>query len=301
MEAISKAKLSGQFEHIKIHMDESEGIQWLYMDPAGRPCFSVELVNEIIASHRTLTKNQGYYAIENEPVKVNYQVMTSMPGKPYNLGGDLELFLHCVKQRDRQTLTDYARHCIDGLYPTSCNFHGTVTTIALVRGQALGGGFESALSSSVIIAERDARMGLPEVLFNLFPGMGAYQFLSRRLPVAEAERMIMSGKLYEAEELYEMGIVDALADPGDGEAAVYEFIKRNKRHQNTRLALQKLRQLHKPVSYHELMRACHLWVDTAMQLTARDLKTMERLVNAQYRMIGAKDNDSDDENIRAIA
>lgn len=281
-------------------MDKSEGILWLYMDPHGRPCFSVELVKEIISSHRTLMKNHGHYAVDDNLVKVDYQVMTSMPGKPYNLGGDLELFIHCLRQRDREKLTEYAKLCIDGLYPTSCNFHGSVTTIALVRGQALGGGFESALSSSVIVAEKDARMGLPEVMFNLFPGMGAYQFLSRRMPVIEAERMIMSGKLYEAEELHDMGIVDVLAEPGEGEAAVYEFVKRNKRHQNTRLAVQKVRQLHKPVSYHELMRVCHLWVDAAMHLTPRDFKVMERLINAQYRMVSGGQA-TEESHLQAIA
>lgn len=300
MEAISNAKISGQFEQIKLHMDKSEGILWLYMDPIGRPCFTVELVNEIISSHRMLMKNNGYYALKDDLTKVNYQVMTSMPGKPYNLGGDLELFVHCLQQRNRQKLTEYAKLCIDGLYPTSCNFHGSVTTIALVRGQALGGGFESALSSSVIVAERDARLGLPEVLFNLFPGMGAYQFLSRRLPVIEVERMIMSGKLYEAEELHDMGIVDVLAEPGEGEAAVYEFVRRNRRHHNTQLAMQKVRQLHKPVSYHELMRICHLWVDAAMHLDARDFKVMERLLNAQYRMVSSEQS-ADESCLKAIA
>lgn len=300
MEAFSNAKISGQFEQIKLYMDKSEGILWLYMDPVGRPCFSVELVNEIISSHRTLMKNHGYYALQDNLTKVDYQVMTSMPGKPYNLGGDLELFVHCLQQRNRQKLTEYAKLCIDGLYPTSCNFHGSVTTIALVRGQALGGGFESALSSSVIVAERDARLGLPEVLFNLFPGMGAYQFLSRRMPVIDAERMIMSGKLYEAEELYEMGVVDVLAEPGEGEAAVYDFVRRNRRHHNTQLAMQKVRQLHKPVSYHELMRICHLWVDAAMHLDARDFKVMERLLNAQYRMVSGG-QDTDETRLKAIA
>jgi len=300
MEAISNAKISGQFKQINLHMDRTEGILWLYMDPIGRPCFSTEMVKEIIASHRTLMKNQGYQMLGDTPVRVNYQVMTSLPGRPYNLGGDLELFLHCLRERDREKLIEYARLCIDGLYPTSCNFHGTVTTIALVRGQALGGGFESALSSSVIVAERDARMGLPEVMFNLFPGMGAYQFLSRRLPVAQAEQMIMSGRLYEAGELHELGIVDVLAEPGEGEAAVYEFVKRNRRHQNTRLAVQKVRQLHRPVSYHELMRVCHLWVEAAMQLGSRDLKVMERLVSAQYRMVSGEKPQAG-ERLQAIA
>lgn len=300
MEAINTKKILEQFKHIKLHMDKSEGILWLYMDPEGRPCFSTELVREIIASHNTLMRNHGYYPAEEDIVKINYQVMTSPQGRPYNLGGDLELFLNCLRQRDRQKLTDYAKLCIDGLYPTSCNFQGAVTTIALVKGQALGGGFESALSSSIIIAERDARMGLPEVLFDLFPGMGAYQLLSRRLPQAQVERMIMSGKLYEAEELYEMGIVDILAEPGEGEAAVYEYVQRNQRRRNTQLAVQKVRQLSQPLSYHELMRVCHVWVDAAMQLTSRDLKVMERLVNAQYRMIGVVGAKPEDQ-LQAIA
>ena len=58
-------------------------------------------------------------------------------------------------------------------------------TIALVQGEALGGGFESILSFDVVIAERDARFGLPEAMFGLFPGMGAHSFLSRRLGSAQ--------------------------------------------------------------------------------------------------------------------
>jgi len=51
-----------------------------------------------------------------------------------------------------------------------------LTTISLAQGDALGGGFEAALSCSVIIAERRARFGFPEVMFNLFPGMGPTAF-----------------------------------------------------------------------------------------------------------------------------
>lgn len=299
MEAISTKKILGQFRQIKLRMDKSEGILWLYMDPIGRPCFSTDLVNEIIASHSALMHNRGYYPIDDGIERVHYQVMTSIPSRPYNLGGDLELFLRCLRNRDRQRLTDYAKLCIDGLYPTACNFHGTVTTIALVRGQALGGGFESALSSSIIIAERDAKLGLPEVLFNLFPGMGAYQLLSRRVSAAQAERMIMSGRIYETEELYDMGIIDMIAEPGEGEAAVYDYVHRNQRRRNTQLAIQKVRQISQPISYHELMRVCHLWVDAAMQLTDRDLKMMERLVSAQFRMSSEEKPRLDE--LRAIA
>ena len=52
---------------------------------------------------------------------------------------------------------------------------------AIKRPEHLGGGFEAALSSQVLIAERSARFGFPEIMFNLFPGMGAYSLISRRI------------------------------------------------------------------------------------------------------------------------
>lgn len=278
--------LARQFTQIDLHLDQTEGILWLYMNPVGRPCFTVELVNEIITVNEFIMRNDGIVLNGDKPVQVRYQVMTSAAPKPYNLGGDLELFIQCLRNRDRKRLTNYAQHCINGLYPTACDFGGNITTIALVRGQALGGGFESALSNSILVAERDARFGLPEVMFNLFPGMGAYQLLSRRISPAQAERMILGGRLYKAQELYEIGVVDIVAEPGEGEKAVYDYIRRHRHHRNTQMAVQKMRQMCQPVSYKDLMRVCHLWVDTAMQLTERDIRTMEKLVRAQYRSTG---------------
>ena len=63
-------------------------------------------------------------------------------------------------------------------------------------------------------------MGLPEILFNLFPGMGAYSLLARRIGLRAAEELILSGKVLPAAKLHEMGIVDVLAKDGEGEAAV---------------------------------------------------------------------------------
>src|SRR5260221_14556362 len=123
-----------------------------------------------------------------------------------------------IKARDRDALAHYAAMCLDNLYPRIHNYScPTLTTISLVQGDALGGGFECALTSDVIIAEESAHMGLPEMLFNLFPGMGAYSLLSRRVGTREAERMIQSGRVMTARKLHEIGIVDVLAKDGEGE------------------------------------------------------------------------------------
>lgn len=47
----------------------------------------------------------------------------------------------------------------------------------MVEGSALGGGFEAALAHHFVLSQRDARLGFPEIAFNLFPGMGGTRWL----------------------------------------------------------------------------------------------------------------------------
>jgi DSF synthase len=151
-----------------------------------------------------------------------------------------------------------------------------------VQGQALGGGFETALSSDVIIAEKSASMGFPEILCNMFPGMGAYSMLARRLNPKKAEELILSGRIYTAEELYGMGLVDILVGDGEGQLAVYNYIKRENRARNGFRAVRRVRDYCNPISYEELMRVNQVWVDTVLKLQPRDLRMMERLVARQF-------------------
>jgi DSF synthase len=203
-----------------------------------------------------------------------------MPGV-FNLGGDLNLFAQHILSKDRDHLLRYAIACIDVLHNNAVNFDLPVTTISLVEGSALGGGFEAALSSNVLIAERSAEMGLPEILFNLFPGMGAYSLLARRIGMVEAEKMISSGKVYRADELYEMGVVDVLVEDGDGRNAVNKYIKQHKRSSNGLRAIQAVRKRYDPITYEELLDITKIWVDAALNLTKKDLRMMQRLVGAQ--------------------
>lgn len=211
----------------------------------------------------------------------DYLVLSSDIDDVFNLGGDLELFSKLIKNRDADGLLNYAISCIDVLYANMAHLNTELTTIALVKGDALGGGFEAALSSNVLIAEKGTKLGLPEVLFNLFPGMGAYSLLSRKIGTAQAEKMILSGRLYTAEELYELGVVDVLAESGDGELAVYRYIQKTAKAQNSHQALRKVRDLCNPVSYDELLNITKIWVESALKLENRDLRMMERLVQRQ--------------------
>ena len=273
--------VEGEFEALDICHSSDLGILWYYMRPLGRPCFSSQLLRELkrFQEHVVRWHNAGAGAAE----QLQYLVAGSRCSDVFNLGGDLGLFLHLIKSGDRQRLNQYARACIDVLYANAVSLNLPLTTISLVQGNALGGGFEAAMSSNVLIAERGVQMGLPEILFNLFPGMGAYSFLSRRLDAVRAERMILSGRTYTSEELYEMGLVDVLAERGQGEAAVVDYVKRQRRVRHATRAVHQLRQKVNPITYEELLDIATLWVDTAMKLEPKDLRVMERLVRAQER------------------
>jgi DSF synthase len=253
------------------------------MNPNPRPCFNAGLLDEVIglkhAIHRAGISRQTLMA------RPHFVVFASSVPGVFNLGGDLNLFRTLIAQRDRSGLETYARACIDASYAVSSGWDLPLTTISLVQGTALGGGMEGALAANVVVAERGVQMGLPEVLFNLFPGMGAFSFLSRRVGPNEAERLILSGKTWQSEELRELGLIDILAEPGYGETVVREYIaQRQRRSPNAMLAMQRVRKAVNPVSYDELEEVAMIWVDAALQLTRRDLRVMERLVNSQNRL-----------------
>jgi DSF synthase len=228
--------------------------------------------------------NGGYVDVGGVPSKVRYYVCGSRAPRVFNLGGDLALFVLLIKARDRDALAHYARLCIDNMYPRTQNyFSPTLTTISLVQGDALGGGFECAMSSDVLVAEESAQLGLPEILFNLFPGMGAVSLLSRRIGARAAKELILSGQVLPAAKLHEMGIIDVLAKDGQGEATVAEWIAKNDRRRNGMQAVQRAFQQVSPVTREELDAVADTWVDTALRLEDRDLKMMSRIVRSQMR------------------
>jgi DSF synthase len=155
------------------------------------------------------------------------------------------------------------------------------STFFTVQGECLGGGFEAALSSDVIVAEKSARFGFPEILFNLFPGMGAYSFLDRKIGQHRAEELISSGKIYSADEMQAFGVVDAVAEDGQGEAEVAALIRRRSRSRNGLAALAATRRRVHSITFDELLDVVQIWTDAALRLNLRDLKLMQRLVSRQ--------------------
>ncbi len=271
-----------ELEQLEVSWDDPTGTLWTFMRPRGRPSYNTDLLEDFHAWQRGIVA-----AFEHRSSDLRYLLLGSRTPHVFNLGGDLELFATRIRARDRAALVAYGESCVRILHRNMNCLGLPMVTIGLAQGDALGGGFESLLSFNVIIAERGAKFGFPENIFGLFPGMGAYSLVARRVGAAFAEEMMLNGRIYTAEEMKDAGLVHILAEPGQGIAEARDFIQRSKRRHNGSRAVYKIGREVNPVTLEELDRVVQVWADACLQLRDRDLKVMQRLVAAQDRLQSA--------------
>lgn len=276
----SVPRQSFAFTDLETQFDPDLDTLWTYMRQRVRPSFNPSLLTEFGQWQNDITE-----ACATGKMPIRYVVLGSRFPGVFSLGGDLDLFAGHIRNGDRSALVAYGRACVQILHRNMLSLDRPLITIGLVEGDALGGGFEALLSFNVVIAERGTKFGLPETNFGLFPGMGAHCFLSRRLGAARAEQMILSGRTYSAEELYELGIVHALASPGHGRAEVENYIRQNRRRHSGHCAIYEASRSVSPLALGELEAVVELWADAALRLSDADLKLMRRLVGAQTRLL----------------
>jgi len=87
--------------------------------------------------------------------------------------------------------------------------------IVAIEGFALGGGLELALCADVIVAADGARLGLPEVKIGILPGGGGTQRLSRLVGRSRAMLLLMTGRMFGAQEAFAMGVASELTPKGE--------------------------------------------------------------------------------------
>ena len=269
-------------DELDVHYNREQRALWTFMRPKARPSFTPSMLADFALWQSLIAQNFG-----PGRTPLDFLVLGSRAPGVFCFGGDLQLFAQLIRSGDRDGLVAYGRRCVEIL---DCNIRALelpMVTLGLVQGKALGGGFEALLSFDFIIAERGSSFGLPEVMFGLFPGMGAHPLLSRKLGTAMADRMILSDETYTAEAMYELGIVHGLAEPGEGVAAVHGFIARSNRRLAGLVAARKAMRISAPIAMEEFRTIVDLWADAAMQLGEKDLKLMLRLASAQERLAKA--------------
>ena len=261
-----------------LYQEDTQAL-WTYMRPKGRPSFTPPMLADFESWQKLISTHFG-----PDKVPLKYLVLGSRSNGVFCFGGDLTLFQDLIRNRDRKGLELYGHRCCKILHRNMNTLNLPMLTIGLVEGAALGGGFEALMSFDYIVAERSSTFGLPEIMFGLFPGMGAHAFLSRKLGSAAADRLIVSNETYTAEQMYDMGLVHHLAEDGEGQHVCQEFIKKSDRRHAGLVNARKAMKVSWDLQLSELTKITELWADAALQLSERDLKVMCRLASAQQRL-----------------
>ena len=274
--------LWGKYQQLEVVHDTERQTAWGFMKASPLPCWSPVLVKESLDFINQIGRDPN----------IKYMVAASAREKIFNIGGDLETFIKYIEAKDSEALRSYAYDTVKLGHACVHQLYNDVTTIALVQGETIGGGWEAALSCNVLIAEdlpvEEASFVFPEILFNMFPAMGAYTFLSMRVPPSEAHKIISSGNKYSARELFDMGVIDILAPAGQGQDAVNQYIDEHSSRHRGLTARHKARLLHHPVTMEELEGIVDIWVENAMATPQEDLSIMKRLLKAQTRRYKVK-------------
>ncbi len=270
---------------VAVEMDPSlSNTLWVTMkkNPSGAiQNFSLPLLHSLSALIQTIKENEHHWHHDGRWAPIHYAVMRSEHPDYFNLGGDLSYFRDCIRRRDNAALYQYSKLCLDMTYEWATASKDSMTTIALVQGRALGGGFEAALSADFLIAEEHSEFGFPEIMFGLFPCTGGMSLLARRVGVHQAERMMTNARVYSAPELKEMGVVDEICARGEGNLAVTRFISNHAKRRVPRLMVQRSRYRVAPIDYAELLTVVDEWVEVAMELGVGELRAMDVLIMMQ--------------------
>lgn len=265
---------AGQMTQLSAYYEEERRTMWMLLRAQPRPSFNHQLIEEIMNLS---------YAAQRSGLAIDFWVTGSLVPGMFNAGGDLSFFVESIKNGRREALRAYARACVDCIHAAARGFDTGAVTIAMVEGSALGGGFEAALAHHFILAQNTARMGFPEIAFNLFPGMGGYSLVARRAGMKLAEELICEGESHTAEWFETRGLVDRLFQPDEAYRSTRTFIDTLRPKLNGVRAMLKARQRVLQLTRAELMDITEDWVDFAFSLEPKDLAYMERLVNLQNR------------------
>ena len=270
-----------ELEHLSSALDVEAGILFVRMRHRERACYTPSLMRDMRELQNHLV--ELYRDCSGDEIPFRYLVWSSDAPKAWSLGGDLATFTRMIRERDEIGLRAYAHLAIDILHENLVSLGLPILTVALIQGDAIGGGFEAMLTDDLVIAEESSKFGLPEILFNLFPGMGGYSFLKRKVGAQKARSILEDGLSRSAGQVRELGLVDIVCADGEGEATLRQHVSDNAKRFKTMLTLKQVRERADPPSKSELVDIVDLWVDLAMELGDDELRRMDCLARVQEK------------------
>ena len=170
-------------------------------------------------NRRTIEELRDALVVARDDAAVRVLILTGAGEKSFVAGAD-------ISELAQQTPVNGKEFSLFG----QSVFHLLETmgkpSICAINGFALGGGCELALSCSVRIASKTAKLGQPEVKLGIIPGYGGSQRLARLCGKGVAHELCLTGEMITAEEAQRIGLVNRIYEPGELLAAAEAMAKK---------------------------------------------------------------------------
>ena len=271
---------AGFLPQIALDFEADSRLLWITLLPEPKPVFTLPVIESVRKVQRAVMNLWGTQA--DRPILfLAYRAR----GRVFSLGGDLDYYLDCLTHNDRAGLGAYARTAADVIQTNRGGLGGSVITLTTVHARAMGGGIDPARACNVMIAEEGATFCYPEVNYNHFP-ISAVPILSRHTGYIEAERILLSGREYSAQEFLDRGALDAIVETGAGEDWIRRYAASSIASHSARIALISAFNRQAGDLAADLESGAGSWVSHIMTLKPLEIAKLQRIAAAQERMLG---------------
>lgn len=180
------------------------------------PILSCQIQNDGVAMvtiNRPDARNALNLELRKQLAEVFYELNQNKSVRAIVLTGGDKVFAAGADIRDFTTVKTVDMYLRHTEHYWQAIIDCTKPIIAAVNGYALGGGCELAMHADIIIAGESAKFGQPEVKLGLMPGAGGTQRLTRAIGKFKAMQIVLTGKIFSAQEADKMGLVsEVVAD-----------------------------------------------------------------------------------------
>lgn len=142
-------------------------------------------------------------------------ILTGSPGKAFIAGADIKEFAEMNLENGEEMEEDWR--------VTKVISEMKKPVIAMIDGFCLGGGLEIAMSCDLRISSDRSKLGQPEINIGIIPGAGGTQRLTRLIGEGRAMELILTGRMIDAKEAHQYGIVNFVFSPEDLEEKTMEI------------------------------------------------------------------------------
>jgi len=208
-----KAGKPWEFSYVKYYKDGDIG-RVVISRPDAMNALNHAVVNQL---------DEAFKQAEADPDTKTIILETT--GKAFVAGADIKFFVDCIKEdrlQDNYEFTAFSHEVYNRIDDIK------KLVVAKMDGLALGGGFELAMSTDVIVATPKAVMGFPETGLGIYPAMGGTQRTSRFIGKELAKYLIFTGKQISAKDAFDIGLVDYIFAPDEVDDKILSLAKEGK-------------------------------------------------------------------------